>query len=175
MPTTPAGSISLSAKYMRDMLADCPAFRTWCGADDATQALGRIHYDALPPADNHEEHTLEELKTHRPYALVYSRTLARGHLSTGIHHEFGLDGSMGVEFFQDVPAEIAHDPGEIALRFNNAIGAVIDELCDRAGLAGFLALTRITMEEPPVRTHENERADFGDALFVRLIMDWSDG
>ena len=172
--TTPSGSISLAAEYAAATLADCPAFRTWCGADDAAQARGRIWFDALPPPNDQEEHTLDELQMYRPYVLIFVRSFGRAQVSTGTAYEFGSEGSMGMEFFQDVLAEIKNQAAEISLRFNNAIGSIIDELCDRAGTGGKLAFKRITMDEPCVRTGKDEAATYGDALFVRLTLEWTD-
>lgn len=175
MPTTPAGSVMLSAEYAAATLADCPAFRTWCGADDATQARGRIHLEALPPPSNKEEFTLDELKAHRPYVILNVLRFAQQHVATGNGFDFSPEGTIELFFEQDILAEIAHNTAEIATRFYNAVGAIIDELCSRAGLAGFLAFTSVRMDQPCSRTHPDAVSVEGDALMIRLALDWSSG
>jgi hypothetical protein len=172
--TTPSGSISMALEYAAATLADCAAFRTWCGAPDAASARERIHYEALqtPPSDG-EEYTLSELVALRPYAIISTLRYGARHTSTSTQFDFGGEGAIRIEFVQDVRAELVNNPAEIALLFYNDLGAILDELCDRAGRAGFLAFTNIIMAEPYARTHENLIETIGDVVQAEITLEWN--
>lgn len=170
--TAPAGSISLAAEYAAATLADCPAFQSWTASADSTQARGRIYLEALPPPADGEEHTLDELRTLRPFALLSTTSFGRMQIAAGNGFDFGAKGSLTLLLEADNPSEIKDQNAEVMLRFYNAIGGILDELCERAGKAGFLAFTALDMPFGAGRSHPNDYPTIGDIMGTRIDLTW---
>jgi hypothetical protein len=178
--TAAVGSMSKAREVLRVALADCDSFRSWVGAsgeDAQDQARARIHDDALPePEDGGPELTLAELRKHRPYAIVATATFGRDHVSTSDGYDYGADGGLSLQLEQDVPEAIKNNPAEIARRFENLIGSVIDDLCALSGTSdaeSYLAFESIKMPEPWSRTHPDDHPTEGDAVRAELLIEWS--
>lgn len=173
MSTTASGSISLAAEYAAATLADCAAFQSWCGASSAANARGRIHLEALPPPANKEEFTVDELHAHRPYAILSTSSFGYRYESrSNDSFDFSRRGRIELYFEEDVLAEISGQNAEVMLRFYNNIGAILDQLCDRAGQAGFLAFTEIEMGAAAYRTHQNQYETEGDMIALSVTLGW---
>ncbi len=176
--TAPAGSISLAQEHLRTMLADCDAFRTWAGAADQAEALERIHHEGLPAPANHADvFTLAELQAYRPYAVVYtgeengfSRTLD----AAGGDFSFASSGQLKLRLYQDAPESCGDEPSSDAnLQFKNAIGQILDDLCELAGQPGYLAFNQITLDNGPYWAHPNSAPTEGVWQGVEIGIQWS--
>jgi hypothetical protein len=172
--TTPAGCISLTQDRLRHTLASCAKFRTFCGAADYAEALEHIHHDMLPAPANGEVYTLTEIGSYRPYAIVSTALRsAFGKTADAMsdHYEFAESGRLWLYLVREVPAE--EDNPE--LDFKNHIGQIIDELCDYAGQAGYLALERITLMHGPVRGHHDFNPTEGEEQMCHLEIAFDQG
>jgi len=171
---TPIGPISLAQSHLRQMLADCPAFRTWASAADVTAALARIHQESLPPPAEHaSEHTLAELHNYRPYALIW--TAAENGLrlrADAASAEYEESGRLMIQLIQDVPADLAGQPAALDMAFKNSVGQIMADLCAHSGQAGYLCIRELGLAYGPYRTHPDDLPSLGDAIAVELIVDW---
>jgi hypothetical protein len=168
--TAPAGSLNLTVKYFRDMLAACTAFRAWTGDPDADSALERIHYEGLPAPADMVRHTKRELENHRPFALVYiadSAGFARSVISTD---GFDEQGTIILHLEQTAPENLGDDPSSDAnVQWANTIGQIIDGLCDlRVDMAaGHVFLNRIRLMS---RGWASKDQAIAQGLFQRAIL-----
>ena len=169
--TSPAGSVSIAQELLRTSLADCAAFRTWCGAADAAAALLRIHHEAVTPPATDAEYTAAELAALRPHAIVWTVKHRWRQNAAGTHFETERGGQLQARLVQTVDPAIATDEGEIGRRFMNAVGTIVDQLFDLAGTAGYLAIIDVEMDSP-LRTHPDAVRDLGDVVMVDLNIDW---
>jgi len=150
--TTPSGIISLPMKVLRDSLGDSAAFRTFAGAADQAAALARIHYFELTPPANGEVYTKVEIAALRPYAIV--ATQDRNGFSAELdgvsdHFEFADAGRLWLYLARSVAGDSPD------LDFCNHLGAIVEDLCELAGQAGYLAFNEIALEAGPFRGHHD--------------------
>lgn len=173
--TTAAGPISLSAEHLAAMLAAAPSWQTWTGAADAATARGRVHFDELPPNADGRDYTREELIALRPFAIVGVTQFHRGRGGSPV----ALDSGALVMIVEDnVPEEIAAHGQEVALRFLNNLGALIDDLHDlaNAGMqAGYLLIDEIDMPDGFMRQDPGKVEADGDAAWAVLTIAWGSG
>lgn len=144
--TEPAGSMNLSVKYFRDMLAATPAFLTWTGESTESSALERIHYEGLPGPIDNKAYTKFELQSYRPFAIVYIADEAGFSRSITSTTTFDEVGSIVLSLEQDAPSSLGDDPSSDAnIQWSNTIGAIIDGLADlrAAAAAGHLMFNDI--------------------------------
>jgi len=172
--TAPAGPISLAQERLRVMLADCTTFRALVGATTQEQALSRLFHDALPPPARGVEHTLDELRSYRPFGLVSTypqdgHTLVRDTADRNAGAEEA--GRLVIEIEWDVPETIANDPAEAGLRFNNAVGQIKQELFALAGVHPYLAISEIG-QAGYFRGPEEQQQTKGDYLVYQLFIEW---
>jgi len=171
--TDPAGGMSLAQEYLRTALADCSTFQAWVGAADQAEALARIYHEALPAPANGNEYTLAELQAYRPFALIWTSEqngYSKRRLAVGTWAE---SGRIMIRLEEDVDPQIANDPAEVARRFRNTIGQIIDELCALTDPgAGYLVFHTVTVEAGPIRTEEDEARTLGDAQAVELSVEY---
>lgn len=173
--TAAAGSISLAVDNLRVTLADSAAFRTWSGTSTQAAALARIYYESLPPPTDKNEHTLVELTALRPCALVWTEPTSGftlRHDSQGSSFGYNESGVMMIRFLQTVDPAIVADAAEIARRFLNAIGTILDELAASAGVAGYIASEELELEFGPYRGEVDERATQGDYIGCDVKVTW---
>lgn len=178
MATVAAGSISKAEEYLRTMLADCDAFRTWSGAANQAKALARIHVMGLPPPENGDVHTLVELQTYRPYVIVWTNETEGFSLEAdagGDRFHFAEGGTLMLELNQDVPEEITNNRREIYRRFMNSIGQILDDLQQLAGTAGYLTVRRMVVVDGPNRSDRKSWSKQGDYVDVRIRLEWGRG
>jgi len=172
--TEPVGSLSLARSYLRNTIADCDTFRTWIGATTQEQARRRIFYDSLPAADRGLTLTRAELEAYRPHVLLFNVGYASERDSAGAN--FGADegGAIVARFEQDVPAEIADNPAEITLRFENTVGQILDEIHDKSMTGGYLLVVRLTISQPTLRVPHKYIAKEGDYVQTDALALWGD-
>jgi|GEM_PF-1789324 len=178
--TEPAGCISLAQHYLRQMLANCAAVRTWLGVDDEEGALARIHHEGLPkPADNAVEHTRAELIAYRPYAVVFtaeSGGLTLNHDAGGAAFEFAESGRLTVRLYQNCPDEYGDEPSSDAnLQFKNSVGLIMDGLAALSGTAGYLAFDRLGLADGPYWGHPDLVPGQGVWQGAELSIEWGEG
>lgn len=123
-----------------------------------------------------EAYSEDELATLRPFAILFTEP-EEGFVATSIASseafDFAGSGRMIAVLEQDIPREIDRDKGEIDRRVKNAIGLIIDELCDRSGKAGFLAFHRVSFTGPArVDRDEKQSLGGGDAIGCELRFEW---
>lgn len=171
--TNPAGFISLAKDYLRDSLANCATWQSWVGASGtgaADVAVARIYDEALPPSTSGNQHTLAELKAARPFALL--TTESAGLSVTAAPVTTSDYGVLTLIIYDNVPPDIERDDGEIAVRFENKLGAIMYELSQNRDTASYLALDNIELQHWG-RTPKNELAMYGDAVQAVLRVEWS--
>lgn len=178
--TEPAGCLSLAEQYLKVMLANVTAFRTWTETESEEEALAKIHLEGLPkPAADKDCHTRAELEAYRPYAVVFTgedNGLTKWHDATGALFEFVESGRLMLRLEQDCPDGVGDQPSSDAnLQFKNTVGLIIDGLCALAGTAGYLAFERITVADGPYWSHPD--AVPGQGLFqgCELLAEWGTG
>ena len=176
--TAAVGCVSLAQEHGKKTLADCPSFRSWCGADNQADALGHIFDECLPKPASGGVHTIEELQRYRPCAIFFTAT-TEGLIKTGRSSigdgSFGFSeqGALHVLLMADVPPKIADDPAELDVRFKNLIGQIMDDLSDLAGKGGYLACRRIIFAEGPMRSLEEDIPTLGDYQVAELRLEWT--
>lgn len=172
--TTPSGSMNLSVKYFRDMLAASPAFQTWTGTPDSTGALERIYYEGLPAPANSIRYTRGELEDYRPYALVYIADeggFTRDILATTSFDEAGI---VVLTLEQTAPTNLGDDPSSDAnIQWSNSIGEIVDGLATlRAAMTNavtdqYLAFDRLRLM---ARGWASKDQQVAQGLFQRAII-----
>lgn len=149
--TTPAGCLSLAQEYLRQTLAACATFQTLCNLDNAAHAAERIYHEGLPEPGEGDTHTLQELQSLRPYAIVYTAEesgFTRTYEATGTRFEFDDHGRLMIRLERDSPDNANDQPTTPAnLDWRNVIGEIIDDLCKLAGTPGYLACQTIGLVE----------------------------
>lgn len=173
--TAPKGPISLAEEYLRSTLADVTAFRTWCGAANQSEALARIHNDGLPaPADLEDGYTKTELQSYAPYAIVetdeedgYRMQFA----SVGDGYNYAEGGKLILRLVQIVAAGDKDDIEEAERKWKNSIGQIMAGLFEKAGGAGYLAITGLELAEL-FRFHPNDQPALGDQQGAMIGVEW---
>jgi len=173
---TPTGPLSLPLFHLREMLADSPAFQAFVNAANAAEARERIHYSALP-AQYGETYTVEELNELRPFAMIgipseesYEMTTIAG----GGPFNWTDEGQIILYLEWDVADAFQRDRAAADVDAMNTIGAILSEIQDRSGLAGFLCIDRIRLSAI-FRTKTEEHNTQGDAYMVELTLNWNGG
>jgi len=151
--TAAAGTLSLAEQHLRASLAASTSWQAECCVSTAALALQRVYRDGLPPPADGETHTLQELQGYRPYALIYTAEregFRREMEAVSSHSEFNARGSIMLSIFRESPDAAGDEPTADANQtFRNLIGKIIDEMCDLAGTAGYLAIESIRLVEGP--------------------------
>ena len=171
------GRLTLNEEYGRVTLADAAAFRTWCNADTQAKALARIHPDALPEPGAAREHTLAELRTARPYAILYTDPTPGGYVRTadavdgdGTFHTRD-SGRITVRFEQDVPDNKVHDMQAQMRVAKNSIGQIIDDMVGLAGRGPYLTIREYQVVGP-FRSPVEMKPTQGDFIWWELLLQW---
>jgi len=176
--TTAVGPLSKSVDALRTTFADSARFRTWVGAADQAEALERVHRFAIPPPRIGSEHSIDELRAARPYAAVWTSpedgAFGMDHSSSGDSFQYQHAGQLAARLVWDVPAEIADNPAEIFVRFNNELGVILTEMGDLAadGSGTHLAFSSVRTTEGPARVHPKLVPRLGDFVEVDLLFLW---
>lgn len=160
MPTTPTGPLSAKS-VLRTTLAACATFQTLVGepapAGDppvdptdeeiAAYVLAHIHIDTLPDPADGREHTLAELASRSPYAIVFlaeqggfrSRKIATGTWADS----FSLRISLAKLLVGGVASE------EDRVTFDNVISGILSDLREAAETAGYFDAMDVAIEDGP--------------------------
>lgn len=182
--TAAAGTVSSAEEALGRTLAACTAFQGDGG--DETSARQRIFYHALPPPANDGEYTAAELAAYRPCALIYT-DFPRGYRWHKVG-SFAWDdsGRLALELEWTVPEAVATDEAEVARRFSNWLGTVMQlraneadeqrgliDLFDLAPYADhqFLAGAQIDVVDV-TRTAIEQVEKIGDCIRALLIVHW---
>jgi hypothetical protein len=176
MPLTAAqGAISLAETYLAATLAACAQWQTLTGAADADEAAERIYYDALPPPPNNQDaYTRQQLEELRPYCVIFSDEetgLTFDHDAHGVGFGYRDAGILKGFLESAVDPQIAHDPQEIFRRFKNDVGLLVADMLALAGLAGYLAISTLTLRGP-LRSHEDQLPGEGDYVQYHFTINW---
>lgn len=167
-----ADGITLAEQALANMLANSAAFRSFCGAADANAALKRIHFDALPqPEGDAAEHSADELKKLRPFAIVYTAAHNGYKLTRVATETFAESGTLEMLLEDNLPASIAADGPRLMRRFKNQLGAILRELQTLAWQPGYLAVNSFDVVAL-AREAEDERENNGDNVFAFLSVPW---
>jgi len=177
--TPPEGIFSRAKQRLRDTLANCYYFRNWTGELlDASEAIKRIYLDALPTLPNNQTYSREAMFALRPFAIIYTTGLkiVADSEPGGWHSE----GSLTIEFEQNVPDSIRNDPPEIDRLFDNRIGAIV--FTGQPAMPGLMDLAKVKQQgftditelykDGPWRTPEEEIHAKGDASIYFLHITW---
>lgn len=156
--TTPSGLASLPLKYLRDTLAACSAFQTMVGAANATEALDSIHYVAAPGG------------TAFPLAVVYFAGQQDGDVyAGGVRNHFEHTGELGLHLYGAVSDVSDAAIGDEQLAFMNTVGAILGDLVQLAGQAGYLSVTSWSLS-PPMRPDEDEARSNRDYHLAEILV-----
>lgn len=148
MAVTPAGMVSLPLHYLRLSIADSAAFRTWVGASTQAEALARIYIN-------------RETTPTRPFAVVaWDRNWSREAISGGGRNYFEQRGDLMLMFEDDIADGL--DEADAYFTFTNTVGAIIEDIEELAGQAGYLNVVSIAVENGPARPTEDEKQETSD-------------
>jgi hypothetical protein len=171
-PTAPAGCISLVQNTLRTTLADSTNFRTLVGASDQAGALARIYQESLPAPAAGATYSLTDWTTLRPYAIVATdqhNGIRKSHVSTSAGFDFLDSGRLWLLLAQAPAAGVT--AAEADLRWKNAVGSIMDELCGKAGQPGYLAIEAIELALWGRNTHEDAAGE-GEEQIAILSIEW---
>lgn len=153
MPVAPSGHLSLPLSYLRATVAGSASFRVWVGvdADDAAGALARVYPFQTGAA------------TVRPFAVVeWARSYTRKRRAGGSRNWFEASGALLLTFRETLTEA---DPADAGFAFGNQVGAIIEEMEELAGTAGYLDIQESRLVEGPWRPEEDEVKAIGYDFF----------
>lgn len=179
MTVTATSILATPADTLREMLAACPALRTWFGAADAAEAKLRIHIGGVPEPVADEGFTKAQLESARPLALIHIEPRGGGASfkanAGGARNYFRHTGVLSLIFEADIASANVGNPQDAYLEFINAVGGVLDELMALAATSTYLDLRSLDIAEGPWRVPEDENTGGGDYFFVALSVAWGGG
>lgn len=164
MAVTPSGRISGLVRGMRDLIAACDTFQSWCGIDaddvDAVdQAKARVY-----------EWEVTEANAMRPFALVLlgeqqlQQSIAR---TGGSGTVFRFADSIGVVFEAEIPADYAAAGADGWFWFCNNVGAIereMESLVNTDAHPGLINAKRRVYG--PARAGNTEKRSRGDIMQI---------
>lgn len=170
--TTPTTGYNMALNNLRNALAGCSAFQTFAGAEDATEALARIHTNALPKPAAGGVYTLAEMQAYRPCAIIWTAPDQGGYryVKEGTR-SFCDSGMIVVCLHWSIPVSIEDDPQEIEIQFGEHVGGIMDDLADQAE-SGF----RVQAMEPegPYQNPEDSVPTEGNYLMGIIHLKWGE-
>lgn len=182
----PTCNLTLAESFMAAALADCPSFQSFVGVDPlitdpaarAAAALLKIYFDATPPPANPTTgYTLAECLAQRPCCILFTDLADGFHLGleamTGGNFDFGAGGRLGMQFEWTIPDGLGEDEAAMCRVLRNFIGGIFDELADRAGKPGFLAIRSMRLTNGPHRINPEFEAQRGRLMTVWTQVTWS--
>jgi hypothetical protein len=176
------GVVGDPANRLRQMLADCVPFRTWCSAANAAEALTKIHFDALPAPEEPDEtdaYTEEDFAGQRPYALIYPDE-ATPQLMTrdSSPNCWNYSGSLIVILSKTYDEIENGTPTEVFVQLAQEIDAICSNDSDSepglqqlATRPGYIGIKQIEIHWQG-RTPPEHRNAYGDAYDVLLRIMW---
>jgi len=160
--------------YLRVLLADVTAVRTWFGAANQAAALAKIYYEALPEPTDGEQHTKAELLTYRPFAIVglaeEAGAMARK-VATGTYTR---DFAAIMHIEDDIASGDTDDPNEAWVKFLNNFEAALDGMIALADTSTYIK--GIQFEVVGVtRSHRKQSAAEGPHYWGEILVSWPYG
>ena len=170
---TVVGSMALAEVHLRNLLADSPQFRQWCGAEQAVQARNKVHYGIIPPPADGLKYTVAELNALRPYVIISTPKVRLTRTSPNSYKDRG---ELYLRFAESIPPEWYDDPGRAEVSFKITIGGLMAELMtyaiDDPGAGPYLVIDEILMEDEPRRAPEDVRLTDGDHHVLDVTVHW---
>ena len=157
MTVTPSGFLSLPLGYLRLSLAGTEAetaFQAWVGAVDAEAALDLI----VVCADSDPTSGLGNFA-----AVTWDVGLERRRESGGARSHFAGSGALRLLLHERI--DPAHTEAEAAFAFLDSAGAILAQLEQLAGTAGYLDIEAVTLVSGPARPTEDQEATLAGGAF----------
>ncbi len=170
----PTGYLSLPMENLRQVVAHCPSWQSWCRAARDAAAAGQSIYLCAPPApDDNKAFGKDELRLLRPMAVVLWRPGFRSERKALALYR--NTGSLGLQIEADVPEQVADDERDSEIDFLNKLGAVIADMAIGVdqGL-GYLVPMSIAVESVK-RASLKSQASEGDYFEAILSVEWASG
>jgi len=148
MAATPDNTLGLAKEYLRVAFSKSDRWKTLCGATTEAKAKAHTYVDgpAPPdPADRSRRRTREEWEELRPLAIIYTAPDGFARSATGVA---AWDCDLRLAAWIEVACDDVYrdEPGSEAMtRFDNDLGAIVDELCELTETAGCLAFDRVEL------------------------------
>lgn len=169
MTVAAAGFRALHLEGIRTLLADCAAFQTWAGAEDATEAKASIYIEAFSTNDN--------LFSMRPWCLIGMVSLNTEELAVAAH--FATEAVYTLTFEANIDAD--HDFEDAGFTFLNAIDEIIEDIMEKSdGTDGegdpYVRIASMTQDGGPERSDTLRGDADGDAFrekFTVTLGGWS--
>ncbi len=166
MVTAATSRLSKPIDFLRDTIANSATFITWTGSANAAAAKLKVFVNEQGSPD--EDLPLSAM----PLAIVQWESFDRFFTSKGENNLFESDGSLSLRFYAGITDD---DNEESALyEFLNNVGAVIDEMGQLAGTAGFLDITRKSMSSMPQRADVNGEQQLGKYYTMKWTVEYND-
>ncbi len=182
---TAVGGISLAEHTLAATLAACTQWQDDTDSASASEALESIYFDALPPSDDRNAFTAEELTELRPYAIISTDPYSEGWGASRIAAECWDDfGVLFLTFEYNTPEEYLADNQGLMRWFKNKLGRIIHPqhasftgLTDLAFTAGYLAANSIRFlrdrDTPAIgRSSEEIIETHGDFVIATFSVQW---
>jgi hypothetical protein len=162
MALTGTGAICLPLENMRTLLAACDSFQDFVEAGDATEALASVSLF------REESDSLT-----KPCAVVVwseSDSHSIEQVASGGNNLFTDSGCCDVFFLADVSDSYKDSLPESFVSFLNAVGAVLDEIKELAGLDEYLCVDHMEKIAGPSR---DDKATGGVEMEIGYRFHWS--
>ena len=161
MAVDPSGSISLAEEAGVDLLANLAAFRSLLGVDTIEAAKAKCFNDEIPSG------------TDRPHVLHYLDPDGPGFETERVaEFQWVQTGVWRAILERDVP-EAHQDNVEDAERdFKNRLGAIVEEVYEKAGAAGYMNAVRVRVFGPWRFTTDYEESALGQIQAAGLEITW---
>lgn len=179
MPTleTAVAGPAIAEHLLAQTLANCTQWQTDTDSDDATEALEHIYFHSLPPSDDGDTFSADELSELRPYAIISTLPLKGGYAWRRIAAEGWDDSGMLLLTLEyNIPDELIFDNQAISRWFENRWGAILrgasgTSLTDLAHTPGYLAANSVELE---IQLRGNEKLDEtqGDFMLATFMVGW---
>lgn len=145
---SPTGMLSLPKYYLKQSLANSSNFQSMTDSEDATEALTYLHDAKITNMTP-------------PWAVVdWSENFEREMFAGGTHDYFKTAGAL----FMVIRGEVEDADDSVALMmFENRVGAILQDIEDRSGTAGYLAFQGVSKEYGPVRPSLDKKQSKKDA------------
>jgi len=168
-----AGCLSLAREAVRAALARSAAFRTWTATADQTAALAKIHPHGLPdPAASADKYSLVELRTYRPYALIYT-DVSGGYASRKDAQGFAKSGRIIIELEQDATVGEGQSRADVDQAWENTVGAIIDNL--EANDGADVVASGVDLILGPLRNEPENWPEYGEVNYAALAVNYAEG
>lgn len=187
---TAAGPISLALEVARAHLAACTSYQAFLGVTGTTaaaQAVAKTYLAALPVPEDESEYTPDEWESVlRPFGMVYTASVGGLRLTRSAAYAVSESGRMFIELEITIPTSYVPSVGGAAIDLtvdkeaadrwiNNKVGQIADEFMAKAGQAGYLDASSITLVMGPSREKSGEEVTNGYYYWTLLEVVWGSG